>query len=266
MARDGLFFRRAGTLNAQQRPRLRAGRCRRLDGAPLPHRHVRPAARLRDLRGAALLRASRPSGCSSCARKRPDAERPYRAFGYPVLPALYIVLCCGVMVLLLLSPTTRDRRRSPGSCSCSSASPCSCSGAASKRPTAAARLTRRAASPLATHLPTQHDADAVLPVDARHRRQRHRAPLRRLPRALGARARLAARRRCRRSPTRSSRAPRRSCARQYKTIAVLSLVVAVAARRRATASSARPTRARSRAGPEDVRALRDASSFLLGAL
>ena len=27
--------------------------------------------------------------------------------GYPALPALYILLCCGVMVLLLLSPTTR---------------------------------------------------------------------------------------------------------------------------------------------------------------
>jgi APA family basic amino acid/polyamine antiporter len=25
-------------------------------------------------------------------RKRPDIERPYRAFGYPVLPLLYIVL------------------------------------------------------------------------------------------------------------------------------------------------------------------------------
>ncbi len=24
-------------------------------------------------------------------RKRPDAERPYRAFGYPVVPALYIL-------------------------------------------------------------------------------------------------------------------------------------------------------------------------------
>ena len=38
---------------------------------------------------------------------RPDAERPYRAVGYPVLPALYIVLCCAVMLLLLLSPKTR---------------------------------------------------------------------------------------------------------------------------------------------------------------
>jgi APA family basic amino acid/polyamine antiporter len=39
--------------------------------------------------------------------KRPDLHRPYRTVGYPVLPLLYILLCCGVMVLLLLSPTTR---------------------------------------------------------------------------------------------------------------------------------------------------------------
>jgi APA family basic amino acid/polyamine antiporter len=34
-------------------------------------------------------------------RKRPDAVRPYRAFGYPVLPALYIVMAvwiCGVLL------------------------------------------------------------------------------------------------------------------------------------------------------------------------
>jgi APA family basic amino acid/polyamine antiporter len=34
-------------------------------------------------------------------RKRPDAPRPYRAFGYPVLPALYIVMAvwiCGVLL------------------------------------------------------------------------------------------------------------------------------------------------------------------------
>ena len=34
-------------------------------------------------------------------RTRPEMERPYRAFGYPVLPALYIVLA-GVIELLLL--------------------------------------------------------------------------------------------------------------------------------------------------------------------
>jgi len=34
-------------------------------------------------------------------RTRPDAERPYRAIGYPVLPALYIVMATFVCVVLL---------------------------------------------------------------------------------------------------------------------------------------------------------------------
>ena len=28
-------------------------------------------------------------------KNRPDAERPYKAFGYPVLPAIYIVMASG---------------------------------------------------------------------------------------------------------------------------------------------------------------------------
>jgi len=31
---------------------------------------------------------------------RPDAERPYRAFGYPVIPALYIVGAAVVLIVL----------------------------------------------------------------------------------------------------------------------------------------------------------------------
>ena len=34
--------------------------------------------------------------------KRPDADRPYRAFGYPVLPALYIVLALALCIDLLI--------------------------------------------------------------------------------------------------------------------------------------------------------------------
>jgi APA family basic amino acid/polyamine antiporter len=34
-------------------------------------------------------------------RKRPDAERPYRALGYPVLPAIYILGATLIMVVLL---------------------------------------------------------------------------------------------------------------------------------------------------------------------
>jgi len=33
--------------------------------------------------------------------KRPNAERPYRAIGYPVLPAIYIVMALFIDVVLL---------------------------------------------------------------------------------------------------------------------------------------------------------------------
>jgi len=41
--------------------------------------------------------------------KRPDAERPYKAFGYPVLPALYIVLASTIAVVLLIADKTRTQ-------------------------------------------------------------------------------------------------------------------------------------------------------------
>jgi hypothetical protein len=34
-------------------------------------------------------------------RTRPDAVRPYKAFGYPVLPAMYIVMAAWICVVLL---------------------------------------------------------------------------------------------------------------------------------------------------------------------
>jgi APA family basic amino acid/polyamine antiporter len=39
-------------------------------------------------------------------RKRPDAERPYRAFGYPLLPLIYL-LAAGCVLLALLVYKTR---------------------------------------------------------------------------------------------------------------------------------------------------------------
>jgi len=33
---------------------------------------------------------------------RPDAPRPYRAFGYPILPALYIAGATAILVMLLV--------------------------------------------------------------------------------------------------------------------------------------------------------------------
>jgi len=37
--------------------------------------------------------------------KRPDAERPYRAFGYPFVPALYVLAALAIMLVLLLYQT-----------------------------------------------------------------------------------------------------------------------------------------------------------------
>jgi APA family basic amino acid/polyamine antiporter len=42
-------------------------------------------------------------------RTRPDAPRPYRALGYPWLPALYIVAATGVALSLLVAPETRTQ-------------------------------------------------------------------------------------------------------------------------------------------------------------
>ncbi|MDO8462245.1 MAG: amino acid permease [Deltaproteobacteria bacterium] len=38
-------------------------------------------------------------------KKRPDAERPYRAFGYPIVPFLYIVVAILIMMTLLVYKT-----------------------------------------------------------------------------------------------------------------------------------------------------------------
>jgi APA family basic amino acid/polyamine antiporter len=35
-------------------------------------------------------------------RKQPQAERPYRAIGYPIIPALYAILCAAIMLDLLV--------------------------------------------------------------------------------------------------------------------------------------------------------------------
>src|SRR5262249_2532915 len=42
------------------------------------------------------------AGLFALRRARPDMERPYSAFGYPVLPALYILLAGLIEILLLM--------------------------------------------------------------------------------------------------------------------------------------------------------------------
>ena len=107
MSRDGLFFRRAGTLNKHSVP-----------AAALVVQSIWTA--LLCLTGsygqllnyvifaALVFYALTTIGLFILRAKRPDAERPYRAVGYPILPALHIALTTAVMLLILLSPSTRQ--------------------------------------------------------------------------------------------------------------------------------------------------------------
>ena len=44
-------------------------------------------------------------------RTRPDAPRPYRAWGYPVLPAIYVTLASAFCIILLVAPDTAEFSR-----------------------------------------------------------------------------------------------------------------------------------------------------------
>ena len=108
MARDKLFFRRAGTLNANAVPSFAlivqsvwiSLLC--LTGT---------YSQLLDyvIFAALIFYVLTTLGLFILRRKHPEMERPYRAFGYPVLPALYIFLAGAVAIILLLAPQTRTQ-------------------------------------------------------------------------------------------------------------------------------------------------------------
>jgi APA family basic amino acid/polyamine antiporter len=108
MARDGLFFSRAGKLSAREVPAFglviqaiwTSLLC--LTGTYDQLLNYVIFAQL-------LFYAATTSGLFVLRKTRPDAERPYRALGYPVLPALYIILALAVAVTLLLAPATRTQ-------------------------------------------------------------------------------------------------------------------------------------------------------------
>ncbi|HWY44421.1 MAG TPA: amino acid permease [Candidatus Sulfotelmatobacter sp.] len=114
MAKDGLFFRATGKLNSRGVP-----------GVALVYQGIWIAILL-------LLRTRKPDGTYGnlysdlldyvvfsvlifyaltiagifvLRKNRRQAERPYRAFGYPFLPALYIVAALAIMFVLLLYKT-----------------------------------------------------------------------------------------------------------------------------------------------------------------
>ncbi|HEY8020430.1 MAG TPA: amino acid permease [Thermoanaerobaculia bacterium] len=127
MAQDGLFFRSTGRLNRERVPAW--GLVFQGVWASLL---VLPRTRLRDAAGALALdpvtRQPQYGNLYSSLlnyvifsvllfylltiaalfvlrRTRPDAERPYRAFGYPLVPALYLLGASVIVVVLFLYQT-----------------------------------------------------------------------------------------------------------------------------------------------------------------
>ncbi len=101
MANDGLFFRSAGKLNANAVPGWGLWiQCLWASALCLSGRY----GDLLDYVVFAVLvfYVLTMGGIFVLRRTRPDAERPYRAFGYPFLPALYIVLALTICGYLLV--------------------------------------------------------------------------------------------------------------------------------------------------------------------
>ncbi|MBI2875442.1 MAG: amino acid permease [Candidatus Tectomicrobia bacterium] len=127
MARDGLFFKATGRLNERHVPAM--GLVLQGIWAALL---VLPRTRLRDATGALLLDPTTGAerygnlygnlldyvvfsvlifyvltiaGLFVLRRKWPEVERPYRAFGYPIVPGLYILAATLILFVLILYKT-----------------------------------------------------------------------------------------------------------------------------------------------------------------
>lgn len=101
MANDGLFFKKAGKLNAASVPGYALWiQCVVAGAWCLSGRY----GDLLDMISfvVVVFYILTIAGIFILRKKRPDAERPYKAFGYPILPALYILLGLGFCILLVL--------------------------------------------------------------------------------------------------------------------------------------------------------------------
>jgi APA family basic amino acid/polyamine antiporter len=118
MAKDGLFFRASGKLNSKGVPGtaliyqgvwiavLILLRTRKVDttGAVT---YGNLYSNLLDyvVFAALIFYVLTISGVFVLRAKRPDADRPYKAFGYPLMPLLYILLALSILFVLLFYRT-----------------------------------------------------------------------------------------------------------------------------------------------------------------
>lgn len=101
MARDGLFFRNAGRLNKHAVPEWALwAQCIVASILCLSGKY----GDLLDMISfvVVLFYMLTIVGIFILRSKRPDAERPYKAFGYPILPLLYIIMGLAFCVLLII--------------------------------------------------------------------------------------------------------------------------------------------------------------------
>lgn len=101
MAKDGLFFRKAGTLNKNAVPEWSLWvQCAVASVLCLSGRY----GDLLDMVSfvVVIFYVLTIVGIFILRKKKPDLERPYKAFGYPVLPAIYILLGITFCTLLII--------------------------------------------------------------------------------------------------------------------------------------------------------------------
>jgi APA family basic amino acid/polyamine antiporter len=106
MARDGVFFRRAGALSKHHVPST-ALIVQAIWTTLLCLTGTYGQLLNYVIFAALVFYVLTTIGLFILRKTRPDVERPYRAIGYPVLPALYIALAAAVALILLVAERTR---------------------------------------------------------------------------------------------------------------------------------------------------------------
>ncbi|MEI7490817.1 MAG: amino acid permease [Bacteroidota bacterium] len=101
MAADGVFFKKVGTLNSKGVPAN--GLIFQAVWASLLCISGTYSQLLDYVVFAVLIfYVLTIAGIFVLRKTMPDAERPYKAFGYPIIPALYIILATSIMLILLI--------------------------------------------------------------------------------------------------------------------------------------------------------------------
>ena len=101
MAKDGLFFKNAGTLNKHSVPSWALwAQCIVASVLCLSGKY----GDLLDMISfvVVIFYVLTIAGIFILRKKMPDAERPYKAFGYPILPAIYILMGITFCILLII--------------------------------------------------------------------------------------------------------------------------------------------------------------------